>query len=218
MVRVLVNGACGRMGQAVVKAVLEDEALTLAAAVDLKGGMDAGTLAGLSPCGVTVTVGLEAAIEAGKPDVMVDFTRPDAVFENALTALQKGVAPVIGTTGLSDDQKAALKKCSEETGTPAFIAPNFAIGAVLMMEMAQQAARSLSFITIRNWTLPPVRPSRRPNGSALCVPATPKGIRRKRRSSLGRGGRRLMASVSTASDCRGTSLIRKSFSAGWGRR
>ena len=116
MVRVLVNGACGRMGQAVVKAVLEDEALTLAAAVDLKGGMDAGTLAGLSPCGVTVTVGLEAAIEAGKPDVMVDFTRPDAVFENALTALQKGVAPVIGTTGLSDDQKAALKKCSEETG------------------------------------------------------------------------------------------------------
>lgn len=148
MVRVLVNGACGRMGQAVVKAVLEDEALTLAAAVDLKGGMDAGTLAGLSPCGVTVTVGLEAAIEAGKPDVMVDFTRPDAVFENALTALQKGVAPVIGTTGLSDDQKAALKKCSEETGTPAFIAPNFAIGAVLMMEMAQQAAKYLPDVEI----------------------------------------------------------------------
>ena len=148
MVRVLVNGACGRMGQAVVRAVIEDEALTLAAAVDLKDGLDAGSLVGLSPCGVTVTAGLEAAIEAGKPDVMVDFTRPDAVFTNALTALSKGVAPVIGTTGLSDEQKEALKERSEETGTPVFIAPNFAIGAVLMMEMAQKAAKYLPDVEI----------------------------------------------------------------------
>ena len=148
MVRVLVNGACGRMGQAVVRAVIEDEALTLVAAVDLKGGVDAGTLVGLPPCGVTVTVGLEATIEAEKPDVMVDFTRPDAVFTNALTALSKGVAPVIGTTGLSDAQKEALKKRSEETGTPVFIAPNFAIGAVLMMQMAQQAAKYLPEVEI----------------------------------------------------------------------
>lgn len=148
MVRVLVNGACGRMGQAVLRAVLEDEALILAAAVDLKGGMDAGMVAGLSPCGVTVTVGLAAAIDAGKPDVMVDFTRPDAVFENALTALEKGVAPVIGTTGLSEAQRDALAKRSDETGTPAFIAPNFAIGAVLMMEMAEQAAKYLPDVEI----------------------------------------------------------------------
>lgn len=148
MVRVLVNGACGRMGQAVVRAVIEDEALTLAAAVDLKGGADAGTLVGLSPCGVTVTVGLEAAIEAEKPDVMVDFTRPDAVFASALTALSHDVAPVIGTTGLSDAQREALKKRSEETGTPVFIAPNFAIGAVLMMQMAQQAAKYLPDVEI----------------------------------------------------------------------
>ena len=148
MVRVLVNGACGRMGQAVLRAVLEDEDLVLAAAVDLKGEMDAGTLAGLSPCGIPVTVGLSAAIEAGQPDVMVDFTRPDVVFENAMTALEKGVAPVIGTTGLADAQKEALAKRSDETGTPVFIAPNFAIGAVLMMEMAQQAAKYLPDVEI----------------------------------------------------------------------
>lgn len=88
MVRVMVNGACGRMGQAVIKAVLADEALTLAAAVDLKGGMDAGTLVGLAPCGVTVTVGLEKAIMEAQPEVMVDFTRPEAVFQNAVISLK----------------------------------------------------------------------------------------------------------------------------------
>ena len=148
MVRVLVNGGCGRMGQAVIKAVLEDKELSLVAAVDLKGGMDAGTLVGIPACGVVVTVGLEEAIATARPDVMVDFTRPSAVFQNAVIALRKGVSPVIGTTGLSAEEETELAKIAEETGTPAFIAPNFAIGAVLMMEMAQLAAKYLPDVEI----------------------------------------------------------------------
>ncbi|MBQ9377864.1 MAG: 4-hydroxy-tetrahydrodipicolinate reductase [Schwartzia sp.] len=148
MVKVLVNGACGRMGQAVVKAVLEDGELSLVGAVDLRGGVDAGTMVGLSPCGVRVTTGLAAAIDAAKPEVMVDFTRPDAVFENAVTALKKGVSPVIGTTGLTEDGKAELERLAAETGTPCFIAPNFAIGAVLMMLMAKQAAKYMPNVEI----------------------------------------------------------------------
>ena len=148
LVKVMVNGACGRMGQAVVKAVLEDAELSLTAASDMKGGMDAGTLVGMPPCGVLVSVGLDAAFDAGKPDVMVDFTRPDVVFDNACKALRHGVSPVIGTTGLSDEEKTSLARLAEETHTPAFIAPNFAIGAVLMMLMARQAAKYMPNVEI----------------------------------------------------------------------
>lgn len=148
MVKVLVNGACGRMGKSVVKSVLEDEELELVAAVDLTGGMDAGELVGLKKCGVEVTVGLEAAIEKTKPDVMVDFTRPDVVFENSCAAIKLGVSPVIGTTGLSTEAKGELAKLAEEHKTPAFIAPNFAIGGVLMMILAKKAAEYMPDVEI----------------------------------------------------------------------
>lgn len=148
MIKVLVNGACGRMGQAVVKSVLEDPELELVAACDLMGGTDCGTLVGLEPCGVEVSVGLEAAIAKAKPDVMVDFTRPDVVFNNACTALKLGVSPVIGTTGLSTEAKAEIGKVAKENKTPAFIAPNFAIGGVLMMLLARKAAEYLPDVEI----------------------------------------------------------------------
>ena len=148
MIKVLVSGACGRMGQAVVKAVMEDSELELAAAVDIKSGMDAGEMAGLGKSGIIVTDDLEHAIDEAKPEVMVDFTRPDVVYGNAVKALQKGVSPVIGTTGLSDDAKAELARLAEENNTPCFIAPNFAIGAVLMMLMARQAAKYMPDVEI----------------------------------------------------------------------
>ena len=147
-IKVLVSGACGRMGQAVISAVLDDDELELVGAVDLRGGIDAGELVGRSMCGITVTENLEDSIDTHKPDVMVDFTRPDAVFENVCIALKKKVSPIIGTTGLSDEAKATIKKLSEENDTPVFIAPNFAIGAVLMMLMARQAAKYLPNVEI----------------------------------------------------------------------
>ena len=122
MVKVLVTGACGRMGQAVVKSIINDPETELVAAVDLKGGMDAGELVGLKPVGVKVTTDLAAAIAETKPEVMVDFTRPDVVFQNAVMAIKNKVAPVIGTTGLSDDAKAQLEALSKENDTPVFIA------------------------------------------------------------------------------------------------
>ena len=148
MVTVLVNGACGRMGRAVLKAVQEAEDLQLAGAVDIAGGADCGELAGLSPNGVLVETDLQVALTRIKPEVMIDFTRPDVVFDNVMTALKAKVSPVVGTTGLSDEQKAEIKKLSEEMDTPAFIAPNFAIGAVLMMVMAKQAAKYMPDVEI----------------------------------------------------------------------
>lgn len=148
LVNVLVSGACGRMGQAVVKAVMEDPELELVGAVDLKGGADAGEMVGLGKSGVVVQMDLAAAIQSAKPQVMVDFTRPDVVFQDACTALKLGVSPVIGTTGLSDEAKKEIAELAEKHNTPAFIAPNFAIGAVLMMLMSRQAAKYMPNVEI----------------------------------------------------------------------
>ena len=148
MIKVMVSGACGRMGQAVLKAVIEDSELELVGAVDLAGGADAGELVGHGKNGVIVGTDLEAVIDASSPEVMVDFTRPDVVYANAVKAIKKGVSPVIGTTGLSDEEKAELAELSKANNTPVFIAPNFAIGAVLMMLMARQAAKYMPEVEI----------------------------------------------------------------------
>jgi 4-hydroxy-tetrahydrodipicolinate reductase len=136
------------MGRAVLKAVQEAEDLQLVGAVDIAGGADCGELAGLPKSGVLVETDLQATLERIKPEVMIDFTRPDVVFNNVMTALKAKVSPVVGTTGLSDEQKAEIKKLAEENDTPAFIAPNFAIGAVLMMVMAKQAAKYMPDVEI----------------------------------------------------------------------
>jgi 4-hydroxy-tetrahydrodipicolinate reductase len=87
-------------------------------------------------------------VEAGEPveiigfDAAVDFTAPAAVLGNATAALSAGVPCVIGTTGLSDDDLAELDRRSRERQIPCFVASNFALGAVLMMRFAAEAARS----------------------------------------------------------------------------
>lgn len=148
MTTVIVNGACGRMGQAVLKAVQEADGLELVGAVDIKGGADTGSLVGLPTNGILVETDLEALLARKKPEVMVDFTRPDVVFGNVMTALAHKTSPVVGTTGLSDEQKAEIAKAAEENDTPAFIAPNFAIGAVLLMVMSRQAAKYMPDVEI----------------------------------------------------------------------
>ena len=148
MTKVIVNGACGRMGRTVLNAVWTDKELELAGAVDIKGGMDIGELIGTAKTGIIVGESLQTVIDNVKPDVMVDFTRPDVVFKNACTAIENHVSPVIGTTGLSDESKDKLNELALKNGTPAFIAANFAIGAVLMMMMAKEAAKYLPNVEI----------------------------------------------------------------------
>lgn len=132
--RVAVAGAAGRMGREVTRAIAEAPDMTLAAAIDPEeSGTDAGTLAGIAPLGVRVTDGLAKAIAETLPDVLVDFTEPDSVLRNALTALESGVSPVIGTTGLTQADLNLLAIRAEERALGALVAPNFAIGAVLMM-------------------------------------------------------------------------------------
>ena len=120
LIRVGVTGALGRMGQEVVKAVIKDDETTLVCAVDkFETGKN-----------VFEEVNIESdiikSIEINKPDVIVDFTEPSVVFENAKLYLKNKVKPVIGTTGLTDEQIEELRKLSIENNTGCLIAPNFA--------------------------------------------------------------------------------------------
>jgi len=138
MIDVLVSGAAGRMGREVIAAVTAADGMRVAAAVDT-GHPDEdipdGT-GGLLACGGD----LATAIANTTPHVMVDFTHPDAVEANLRTALAAGVDCVVGTTGLAESRLAEIAAEAPE-GTALFFAPNFAIGAVLMMRFAAEAAR-----------------------------------------------------------------------------
>lgn len=135
-VRVGVFGAAGRMGATVCRAVTEDPDLALVAAVDPgAAGTALRTVA-------AVESGLEVAGRAehldDRPDVMVDFTHLKAARENLAWCAEHGVHAVVGTTGFTDDDLAAFRR--DFTTSHCLIAPNFAVGAVLMMRFAELAA------------------------------------------------------------------------------
>ena len=137
MIKVLVNGALGKMGTTIIKAVEKEDDMKLVGAVDIaiKGEPDGDSL------GVYSSSDLKKAIENSSPDIVIDFTQPDYVFENAKTCIDNNVNVVVGTTGLSEEQIINLRDMAKAKGVGCLIAPNFSTGAVLMMKFAQMASR-----------------------------------------------------------------------------
>ncbi len=149
IIRVVVCGAAGRMGSEVVRTVSREDGMELVGAVDRHNlGVDVGVLAGVGPLGVMVSDDLEGVLVSTQPDVMVDFTTPTSVAANARTALRAGVRPVIGTTGMDPNDLADLGRLSAELRVGTVVAPNFAIGAVLMMKFAEMAAKFFPAVEI----------------------------------------------------------------------
>lgn len=126
MIRVAVCGSNGKMGKEVVRAVLNQPNMELVAKIDIINGDYAS---------------IEEASKAVKFDILVDFTQPKSIYENALFCLNNNIKPVIGTTGLKDEEITELKRLSTEKNVACLIAPNFSTGAVLMMMFAQKAAK-----------------------------------------------------------------------------
>jgi 4-hydroxy-tetrahydrodipicolinate reductase len=123
--------------------------MTVVAAVDAVSiGADAGEIAGIPDIGVNITADLADSIKMSGAEVIVDFTRPDIIMANLRIAVPLKVSSVVGTTGISADDKIELSKLSEEYKTPVFIAPNFAIGAVLMMEFAKKAVKYFDYAEV----------------------------------------------------------------------
>lgn len=142
MIRIVVSGAAGRMGREVVKAVIGDEDTLLVGAVDKWGaGRDAGEVAGCEAAMVSITENLAETLKICGAEVAVDFSTPASVMENIKTMVAAKVCPVVGTTGLKEDDLAAIDELAKSSGVPIFIAPNFAIGAVLMMRFAAECAK-----------------------------------------------------------------------------
>ena len=142
MIRVLVNGALGRMGSEVCKKVYSEADLELVGTVDIKEGLVA------LGDGVKVTTDLLTAINETKPDVVVDFTRPDVVMGSLRKMLPLGVHVVVGTTGFSNDDLKEVDELAKAHNTGLLIAPNFALGAVVMMKLACEAAKYFPHVEI----------------------------------------------------------------------
>lgn len=140
--KVLVSGAAGKMGREVVKAISKEKDMELVGAVDPnETGKDAGILAGIDSLGIKIAPSLAVSIQSKKPEVVVDFTHPSVVMENIRTILENKVHAVIGTTGITEENLSEIKSLCEKNNVNAVIAPNFAIGAVLMMKFSKEAIK-----------------------------------------------------------------------------
>jgi 4-hydroxy-tetrahydrodipicolinate reductase len=144
-IKVAVNGACGRMGREVCNAILnEGKDLELTGALDVNNlGEDIGSILGLSKLNIPVVEPTTDNLLQLKPDVIVDFTTPLVVMDNIKLALQCNVRPIVGTTGITQVDLNRIRKWVEDRRLSALIAPNFALGAVLMMKFASIAAQYL---------------------------------------------------------------------------
>lgn len=149
-IRVFVAGAGGKMGQEVVRTVLKQDDMQLVGASDTRqGGVDIGYALGISRIGLDMSGPLDAdMLRTSQADILVDFTNPQSVLKNAKLAISEGVIPVIGTTGLDDTEIAEIRELVEREKSGAFIAPNFAIGAILMMRFAQETAKYFPHVEI----------------------------------------------------------------------
>jgi 4-hydroxy-tetrahydrodipicolinate reductase len=150
MIRVGVLGASGRMGQLVCRAVADDPDLALVAAVDLAGdGTPIGRVIGHPEIDVKVSDEHATLLQA-EAEVVVDFTNPEAVMDNVRWAIDHAINIVVGTTGLRPEDLEEINERLESEGSESnvIVAPNFAIGAVLMQRFAQEAAKHFAAVEI----------------------------------------------------------------------
>ncbi|HTX25088.1 MAG TPA: 4-hydroxy-tetrahydrodipicolinate reductase [Steroidobacteraceae bacterium] len=143
MLRLLVIGAAGRMGRAVVRAALERRDVRVSAGLTaLDGthvGRDLGELAGVGPLGVHALG--DASVALTECDAAIDFSLPAAAANNLAACCAAGKPLVIGTTGLTADLYRELERAARHI--PLLVAPNTSLGLTLLLEMARQCARAL---------------------------------------------------------------------------
>ncbi|AOV08051.1 4-hydroxy-tetrahydrodipicolinate reductase [Sporosarcina ureilytica] len=149
-IKIVLAGARGRMGSAAIEAINKIEDMEIVAALDYKND-------GLflhenkvhdTEIGIPIFTSFDRLIKHVQPDVLLDLTTPDVVYENMYNAIKNGIRPVVGTSGLSFDEIEKLTEFANEKEIGGIIAPNFSIGAVLMMKFSAMAARYLGDIEI----------------------------------------------------------------------
>lgn len=143
MVRIAVMGAGGRMGKTLIEAINESSQVKLAAGLVEPGsslvGVDLGELAGIGKVNIAVSDSLEKVVNDF--DLLIDFTTPETTLANAAFCAAQGKAMVIGTTGLSDEQKAGLATAAKNI--PLVFAPNMSVGVNVCFRLLELAAAAL---------------------------------------------------------------------------
>ena len=138
-IKVLVHGALGKMGQAVATGLAEEPDIDVVAGVDIAANPEQTSLS-VGGIAIPLAAAVEPLLDSTSPDVLVDFSRADATLPAVRAATQRGIHIVVGTTGISEEAIAEMEALAGEHGVGGVVASNFALGAVLLMHLAQRAS------------------------------------------------------------------------------
>ncbi|HET9450662.1 MAG TPA: 4-hydroxy-tetrahydrodipicolinate reductase [Aggregicoccus sp.] len=145
MIRTVITGVTGRMGSTLVRLVKESPGFELVGACDRKGAglplLDAGLAARLGPLASPLSDDLGKVLEGARPQVVIDFTSPEASVAHAQACAAAGVALVVGSTGFDGAQRAALAQAAQRV--PLVVAPNMSVGVNVVIQVAAQLAQLL---------------------------------------------------------------------------
>ncbi|KMK76417.1 4-hydroxy-tetrahydrodipicolinate reductase [Alkalihalobacillus pseudalcaliphilus] len=148
-IKVVIAGHRGNMGKSAVQMVSNQEQFELVAVVDSKhAGKKMHEVQGAEPLDIPIYEDIDLCFGERSPDVLIDLTTPAYGKKHMESAFAHGVRPVVGTTGFTEEDIEALRHTAQEKGLGAIIAPNFAIGAILMMKFAQSAAKYMEDVEI----------------------------------------------------------------------
>ncbi len=143
MIRVIVDGACGRMGKMIVQGVVQQEDMQIVGAIEYAGnpqiGEDVGEVAGVGPLGVSVGGNLSSIL--GEADVVIEFTTPGATIENLRSVVEADKAMVIATTGFADEELVQVHELAAQISC--VMAPNMSVGINVMLQAIQVVAKAL---------------------------------------------------------------------------
>lgn len=148
-IKVIVAGPRGKMGSEALKMIDREQHLSLSACIDRKyDGLNVKDIQELPDLDAVIYTDAEACLNDVEADVLIDLTTPDNGYTHTKLALNSGVRPVVGTTGFTQEQLQELTDLAEEKQLGTVIAPNFAIGAVLMMQFSKWAAKHFPDVEI----------------------------------------------------------------------
>ena len=151
-IKVAIGGINGRLGRAYARHLLSSDEYELLGAFGRENadyaGIDIGVLVGVAACGKKISPSFDALLESCKPDVILDNSIAQNSVAIAKAALKAGIRPVMGTSGIPDEDVKALTELADKQKLGALVIPNFSIGAVLMMEFARQAGAFFEHVEI----------------------------------------------------------------------
>ncbi|GAB2574673.1 4-hydroxy-tetrahydrodipicolinate reductase [Gracilibacillus alcaliphilus] len=148
-IKVIVAGPRGKMGSEALRMIEKTDNLELVACLDHKyEGVSIRELDELPNLDARIYTDIEVCFQDVDADVLIDLTTPEFGYLHTKTAIQYGIRPVVGTTGFTDDQLQELTDLAEEKEIGVIIAPNFALGAVLMMQFSKWAAKYFADVEI----------------------------------------------------------------------